>query len=221
MWHKLKAGGVFWGERRGEDVERVFDWVPPVQPTEQEQQVAREQVAREEREALQRAQARIIQNRADEVERVRIARAARIAREVAGRAAFLEAEAEDRGEHERALQNIARAIQQEAADEAAFLEAEAEFLARRPNPAVPLTAQEVFADEIEAAEVEVPVLPPRVTAARRFGEHREAGRIPANAVFGGVHNRYCGHRGCERRGGERGVRFRGGLYRCEVHYQPA
>lgn len=195
VWHKLKAGGVFWGERRGEDVERVFDWVPPVQPTEQERQIAQAQAqeaaAREEREVFQRAQARAIRQRAVDEEQVRIARMTQEAREA-----------------------------REAAGEAAFLEAEAEYLAR-PQPAVPLTAQELFAEEIAAAEVEVPVLPPRVVAARRFGEHREAGRIPTNARFGGVHNRYCGHRGCERRGGERGVRFRGGLYRCEVHYQPA
>lgn len=65
--------------------------------------------------------------------------------------------------------------------------------------------------------VNIPVANPREQARARFNAHRQAGRIPATAVFGGIHHRNCGHRGCQRVGGEMGVRFVNGLYRCEVH----
>ena len=70
-----------------------------------------------------------------------------------------------------------------------------------------------------AAPRAAPAANANAQARARFTEHRNAGRIPNAARFGGIHNRYCGHRGCERRGGERGVRFVNGLYRCEVHQE--
>ena len=62
-------------------------------------------------------------------------------------------------------------------------------------------------------------------ARRRFLENRDQGRIPGNAFFGGIHERKCGHRGCERHGGSQGVRFLlygdtgKRRYRCEDHTQ--
>lgn len=57
----------------------------------------------------------------------------------------------------------------------------------------------------------------------RFLQLREEGQIPGNALYGGVHERKCGVRGCERRGGNQGVRFlKDNLncrkYRCEACY---
>ena len=49
--------------------------------------------------------------------------------------------------------------------------------------------------------------------------------IPANAEFGGIHTRKCGHGGCNRTGGAEGVRFlifgdtNKRRYRCELHTQ--
>lgn len=60
-------------------------------------------------------------------------------------------------------------------------------------------------------------------AREQFLAHREAGRIPAHSVFGGIHQRKCGHPNCQRAGGSQGVRFLlfGGTgkrrYRCEEH----
>lgn len=60
-------------------------------------------------------------------------------------------------------------------------------------------------------------------ARRRFLELREAGTIPAHSTFGGIHERKCGHRGCQRSGGSQGVRFLlygdtgKRRYRCEEH----
>ena len=62
-------------------------------------------------------------------------------------------------------------------------------------------------------------------ARRRFLELREAGTIPPHSVFGGIHERKCGHRGCQRSGGSQGVRFLlygdtgKRRYRCEEHTQ--
>lgn len=62
-----------------------------------------------------------------------------------------------------------------------------------------------------------------VAARERFLAAREAGTIPADAVFGGIHDRRCGHRHCPRIGGAGGVRFLlfGNTgkrrYRCEAH----
>jgi len=58
----------------------------------------------------------------------------------------------------------------------------------------------------------------------RFLQHREQGHIPGDALYGGVHDRKCGNRGCDRRGGEQGVRFLKTnlgkrVYRCEVCYR--
>ena len=56
-----------------------------------------------------------------------------------------------------------------------------------------------------------------------FLESRAAGHIPPDAMFGGIHTRNCGHRGCLRTGGSSGVRFLlfGNTgkrrYRCELH----
>lgn len=56
-----------------------------------------------------------------------------------------------------------------------------------------------------------------------FLRQREAGVIPPNSVFGGIHARKCGHRGCVRWGGHMGVRFLlygvtgKRRYRCEEH----
>jgi len=60
---------------------------------------------------------------------------------------------------------------------------------------------------------------PNERAVRRavFDDNVRAGRIPNTAVFGGIHDRNCGHRGCNRRTGAMGVRFLDGRYRCEVH----
>lgn len=58
---------------------------------------------------------------------------------------------------------------------------------------------------------------------REFLEARERGEIPATAVFGGIHTRKCGHRGCQRQAGAGGVRFLlfaatgKRRYRCEAH----
>jgi hypothetical protein len=60
-------------------------------------------------------------------------------------------------------------------------------------------------------------------ARQRFLDHRDAGRIPPNSIFGGIHERKCGHRGCQRSGGAMGVRFLlygdtgKRRYRCEEH----
>ena len=60
-------------------------------------------------------------------------------------------------------------------------------------------------------------------ARQRFLDHRDAGRIPPGSCFGGIHERKCGHRGCQRQGGAMGVRFLlfGNTgkrrYRCEEH----
>lgn len=60
-------------------------------------------------------------------------------------------------------------------------------------------------------------------ARQRFLDHRDAGRIPPNSIFGGIHERKCGHRGCQRSGGSQGVRFLlygdtgKRRYRCEEH----
>lgn len=60
-------------------------------------------------------------------------------------------------------------------------------------------------------------------ARERFLAHREAGRIPPETTFGGIHERKCGHRGCVRVGGQMGVRFLlfgdsgKRRYRCEEH----
>lgn len=60
-------------------------------------------------------------------------------------------------------------------------------------------------------------------ARTQFLAHREAGHIPADAIFGGIHERSCGHRNCPRAGGSQGVRFLlfadtgKRRYRCELH----
>jgi len=53
-----------------------------------------------------------------------------------------------------------------------------------------------------------------------FNQRRRDGLIPREALYGGVHNRRCGHRGCQRVGGADGVRFYNRLYRCEQHRGP-
>ena len=54
---------------------------------------------------------------------------------------------------------------------------------------------------------------------------RAIGAIPGDAIFGGVHNRKCGNRNCDRRTGAGGVRFlkigAGRVYRCEVCFRNA
>ena len=56
-----------------------------------------------------------------------------------------------------------------------------------------------------------------------FLQNRDGGRIPADSVFGGIHNRCCGDRNCLKRGGKDGVRFllwnHTGTrrYRCDAH----
>lgn len=61
----------------------------------------------------------------------------------------------------------------------------------------------------------------RLQFQRNIADHS----IPANATFGGIHNRKCGHDGCSRMGGAEGVRFLifGNTgkrrYRCELHTQ--
>jgi hypothetical protein len=76
----------------------------------------------------------------------------------------------------------------------------------------------VTAPPPEVQVVQVPVVGDlRAQRRAEFNAHRQAGRIPATARFGGIHERNCGHRGCNRRGGAMGVRFFDGLYRCEVH----
>jgi hypothetical protein len=60
-------------------------------------------------------------------------------------------------------------------------------------------------------------------ARTQFLAHREAGHIPADAIFGGIHERNCGDRNCQRVGGWEGVRFLlfadtgKRRYRCELH----
>ena len=62
-----------------------------------------------------------------------------------------------------------------------------------------------------------------MTKRREFLDLRARGAIPGDAVYGGVHERKCGHRGCTRTGGSQGVRFLlfGNTdkrrYRCEEH----
>lgn len=57
----------------------------------------------------------------------------------------------------------------------------------------------------------------------RFQENLQNNRIPPGAVFGGIHERKCGHRECYRQGGAQGVRFLVNnttgtrVYRCEEH----
>jgi hypothetical protein len=58
----------------------------------------------------------------------------------------------------------------------------------------------------------------------QFLQHREHGHIPGDALYGGVHDRKCGNRNCERRGGTGGVRFLKTnhgkrVYRCEACYR--
>lgn len=58
----------------------------------------------------------------------------------------------------------------------------------------------------------------------QFLLHREQGAIPGDALYGGVHERKCGNRNCERRGGTAGVRFLKTdlgkrVYRCEACYR--
>jgi len=54
---------------------------------------------------------------------------------------------------------------------------------------------------------------------------RAMGEIPGDAIFGGVHNRKCGNRNCDRRTGAGGVRFlkigAQRVYRCEVCFRNA
>jgi len=56
-----------------------------------------------------------------------------------------------------------------------------------------------------------------------FLTNRRTGRIPPESVFGGIHNRCCGDRRCNRRGGREGVRFLlwnntdHRRYRCDEH----
>ena len=61
-----------------------------------------------------------------------------------------------------------------------------------------------------------------------FIQKKNQGLIPANAEFGGIHKRKCGHKlnnnmTCQRRGGDEGVRFLiygdtgKRRYRCECH----
>jgi hypothetical protein len=58
-----------------------------------------------------------------------------------------------------------------------------------------------------------------------FLRMRAAGEIPGDAIFGGVHNRKCGNRNCDRRTGAGGVRFlkigAQRVYRCEVCFRNA
>jgi hypothetical protein len=79
--------------------------------------------------------------------------------------------------------------------------------ARQQNAPVPVAPQ---ADVLVAVNL-------REQRRAQFNAHRQAGRIPATARFGGIHERNCGHRGCDRHGGVMGVRFFDGRYRCEVH----
>ena len=63
----------------------------------------------------------------------------------------------------------------------------------------------------------------RAEARQVFLHLRENVRIPGNAMFGGVHQRKCGVRTCERRTGAGGVRFLKlnegkRKYRCETCY---
>ena len=44
-------------------------------------------------------------------------------------------------------------------------------------------------------------------ALTEFVNNKNAGRIPADAKFGGIHKRGCGNRECNRVGGSEGVRF--------------
>lgn len=57
----------------------------------------------------------------------------------------------------------------------------------------------------------------------QFLQLRDQGQIPGNALYGGVHDRKCGVRGCHRVGGIQGVRFlkdhfNHRKYRCEACY---
>ena len=60
-------------------------------------------------------------------------------------------------------------------------------------------------------------------ALTEFINNKNNGTIPANAEFGGIHNRGCGNRQCNRVGGKQGVRFliygdsEKRRYRCELH----
>jgi hypothetical protein len=85
------------------------------------------------------------------------------------------------------------------------------------NAAAPaeLPAERVALEALAAARAAARAAAP---LRQQFLEHVEAGRVPNTAAFGGIHDRRCGHRGCNRIGGVMGVRFRGGLYRCEVHH---
>jgi len=64
----------------------------------------------------------------------------------------------------------------------------------------------------------------RREAREQFLHLREAGHIPADSMFGGIHMRKCGTRRCDRTGGHQGVRFlKTGtgkrMYRCEICYR--
>jgi len=110
----------------------------------------------------------------------------------------------------------------------------------RPAPPAPQDAREAQVDAIMnqrmaevARELGVPHLAPAPQArpAHRvpdplhqdlFDANVREGRIPANAIYGGIHHRRCGAEGCLRTGGQDGVRFlrwNGGSrrYRCELH----
>lgn len=116
-------------------------------------------------------------------------------------------------------------------------------LAENPGENAEVTARRIYTpdeivailhDEIVAVLHDENPLPPRRGGGRPhigpeweaartlFLANREAGRIPADSVFGGIHERKCGTRECERRGGAGGVRFllnEAGRrrYRCELH----